>query len=300
MSLNRLGLSTTLSAYVLWGVLPLYWKLLRETSSVEIICHRIVWSLIFTVLCLALSGGVHPLRASLKSTRTWGRFLCTSLLLGCNWLIYVWAINNGYVVESSLGYFINPLLAVALGVVVLGERLRPLQWLALLLALGGVLYLALGVGHPPWIGLSLAVTFAAYSLLRKTALLPPLDGLLLEMAILTPPSLVMLAVLSGRGNVSFFHDGYSVTLLLMGSGIITAVPLLLFIYGARRISMTAMGLLQYIAPTLQFFLGLLLYHEPFPREKWIGFGVIWLALVLYSGEYLFFSLFSKNAVKKES
>jgi chloramphenicol-sensitive protein RarD len=283
---HRLGLATTLTAYLLWGVLPIYWKALDRIPAGEIICHRIIWSLVFTAALLPLLGDSRNLLAHLRQGKILACFLTTSLLLGTNWLLYVWAVNNGHIIESSLGYFINPLVAVLLGVVVLKERLRPVQWTALAIAFSGVLYLALSLGHPPWIGLALAGTFAFYSLLRKVSQLPSLEGLFLEMAILAVPSLVALLVYTSRQTSHFVSGGSAITLLLVGSGVITALPLLLFIFGARRISMSAVGLLQYVAPTLQFLVGLLLFKEPFPPEKAIGFGLIWAALLLYSVDQL--------------
>lgn len=281
------GLVSTFSAYFLWGILPLYWKAISIVPAQEIICHRILWSLLVTFLLLSCTGRWRRLLPSLHRPKILIRLTLTSALLGTNWLIYVWSVNAGYVIESSLGYFINPLLAVLLGVVFLKERLRIGQWAALLVALSGVLYLTVSYGHLPWIGLSLAMTFALYSLLRKTASLDSLEGLFLEMALLSIPCMVALAAFARQGTSHFLTLGPTTTLLLAGTGLITSLPLLLFVFGAQRITMTLVGLLQYIAPTLQFLIGLLIYNESFPLERGIGFSIIWAALILYSGETLY-------------
>lgn len=281
------GFASTFCAYAMWGILPLYWKAINVVPPYEIICHRILWSLMVTSLLLTCLGRWKTLLTSFRKRGTITRLFLTSALLSGNWLIYVWSINAGYVVESSLGYFINPLLAVLMGVIFLKERLRTGQWASLFVALCGVLYLTFSYGELPWIALSLAITFALYSLLRKTAPLDALEGLFLEMGLLSLPSLMALMYLVQQDNNHFIAHGLTTTLLLAGTGVITSLPLLLFVFGAQRISMTAVGLLQYIAPTLQFLIGLLIYHEPFPLERGIGFSLIWLALILYSSEAVY-------------
>lgn len=281
------GFASTFSAYAMWGILPLYWKAISVVPPYEIICHRILWSLLVTSLLITCLGRWRILLISLKKRGTFTRLLLTSALLSGNWLIYVWSINAGYVVESSLGYFINPLLAVLMGVFFLKERLRPGQWASLLVALSGVLYLTFSYGELPWIALSLAITFALYSLLRKTAPLDALEGLFLEMSLLSLPSLLAVLFLFQQDNSHFLANGVTTSLLLAGTGVITSLPLLLFVFGAQRITMTAVGLLQYIAPSLQFLIGLLIYQEPFPMDRCIGFSLIWLALILYSSETVY-------------
>lgn len=281
------GFSSTLCAYTMWGILPLYWKALSAVPSHEIICHRILWSLLVTSLLLTGMNRWKALLVSLRNLKTLVRLSLTSALLATNWLIYVWSINAGYVVESSLGYFINPLLAVLLGVIFLKERLRTGQWVSVAVALSGVVYLTISYGRLPWIALSLALTFALYSLLRKTAPFDALEGLLGEMALLSLPSLLFLMSVVQQDNSHFLNQGTSTTLLLVGTGAITSIPLLLFVFGAQRLTMTSVGLLQYIAPTLQLLIGLLIYHEPFPLERCIGFSLIWLALILYSVESIY-------------
>ncbi len=287
---SRIGLAAVLAAYAMWGVFPLYWKALQVIVSWEIICHRIVWSLLFTLLLMVIQGRHHTLLKTLSNRKTLITVIGTASLLGCNWLVYIWAVNNGNIVESSLGYFINPLIAVMFGVIFLKEKLRPGQWLALTVALSGVLYLTFSYGKFPWIGLTLAITFALYGLLRKTADLHPLDGLFCEIALLSIPAAITLIYLTSHGQSGFTAHGIGTTLLLIGTGVITSVPLLLFVFGARRIPLSVVGLMQYLAPTIQFLIGLLIFHEPFPTAKMIGFAIIWLALLLFSIESIFFNI----------
>jgi chloramphenicol-sensitive protein RarD len=293
---DPVGLAAALAAYSMWGVLPLYWKSLEVIPSWEIICHRIIWSLILTFVLLAATRRLKPLAAALASKRTLLTTTVTSLLLGTNWLVYIWAVNNGNIVESSLGYFINPLIAVLFGVLFLKERLRPGQWMALGVALLGVLYLTFSYGSFPWIGLTLAVTFALYSLLRKTAALHSLEGLFCDIAILSLPAALVLGTLATTGDSGFTANGTAVTLLLIGTGAVTSFPLLLFVFGAQRVTMTALGLMQYLAPTIQFLIGLLVFHEPFPAARMVGFVIIWTALALYTAEGIYVSLHRRPKV----
>ncbi|WP_267928604.1 EamA family transporter RarD [Desulfolithobacter dissulfuricans] len=281
---QRAGLAAAVGASLLWGCLPVYWKALSRVPALEIICHRIIWSMVFTLAILAAQGRLRQLWRELTIPVTRLTFLATSLLVAVNWLTYIWAVNNDYIVEASLGYFINPLVSALLGVVVLKERLRPGQWLALALAASGVGYLALSHGRIPWIALVLAGTFSLYSLLRKTARLPSLEGLFCETCLLSLPAAALLLLTNSRGTASFAMADPTTMILLICSGIATSAPLLLFVYGAQRIHLTALGLLQYLAPTLQLLLGIFLYHEPFPREKGIGFVLVWTALGLYTLE----------------
>jgi len=287
---RRVGLAAALSAYGMWGVFPLYWKALQVIPSWEIICHRIIWSVLLTLALLLLQGRHRDLLGALANRRTLLTTLATSTLLGSNWLVYIWAVNNGNIVESSLGYFINPLIAVLFGVVFLQEKLRPGQWVALAVALTGVLYLTFSYGKFPWIGLTLAITFALYSLLRKTASLHSLEGLFCEAMLLSIPAGLTLAYLARHGESGFLIHGPSITFLLIGTGVITSVPLLLFVFAAQRISMTTIGLMQYLAPSIQFLIGLLVFHEPFPATKLIGFAIIWTALIIFTMEGLVVNL----------
>lgn len=276
------GLLYAFIAYLSWGLLPIYWKSLRDLPALEIMGHRIIWSLLFVTVVLTLRrqwGWVRKL-----DRRTMLTFLAISLLISVNWFTYIWAVNAGFVVETSLGYFINPLVNVLLGAIFLGERLRKLQWGAVTLAALGVLYLTISYGSLPWIALSLAFTFGFYGLLKKTASINSLEGLTLEMALLLPIALGYLAWIGSENNAAFPEVGLLTQGLMVGSGVITAIPLLCFAAAARRITMTALGLMQYLAPSMQFCLGVFLYHEPFSSAQLAGFGLIWLALLLYSLE----------------
>lgn len=280
------GVIYAATAYILWGLFPLYWKALANVPATQILAHRIVWSLVFVGLILTIRHNWAWFKGAVKRPRVLITFAFSGTLLALNWFTYIWGVNAGFIVETSLGYFINPLINVLLGYVILKERLRSTQWLALVIALAGVLYLTFNYGSFPWIALTLAFSFGTYGLLRKTAPLNSAEGLFLETAILFLPafSFLVLKELQGVGAVGNYD--LTTNLLLIGAGVITSVPLLLFAAGARRITLTTLGLLQYIAPTLQFLIGVLIYHEPFGQGRMIGFSLIWLALILYSAESL--------------
>ena len=271
-------------AYTAWGVFPLYWKALKTVPAGEILSHRMAWSFISLLLILALMRRWAWIKPVLRQPKVLFTFLLTAMLLSVNWLTYIWAVNAGFIVESALGYFINPLVNVLLGMVFLRERLRPLQALAVLVAAGGVLYLTFSYGALPWIALTLAFTFGAYGLLRKTAVLNSLEGLSLESAWMFLPALAYLVVQEMNGTAAFAHSGWQISMLLMGAGFITTIPLLLFAAAARRVTLITLGILQYIAPTLQFLIGVFVYDEPFTHAQLIGFGLIWLALLIYTGD----------------
>lgn len=272
-------------AYIIWGLLPLYWRALHGVPALEILAHRIVWALVIALALVGLRrGGWAWLRAALASPRTLATFSLSAVLLTINWGVYIWAVNAGHVVETSLGYFINPLLNVLLGVLFLRERLRLGQGIAVAVALCGVLYLTLQLGAPPWIALCLAGSFGLYGLLRKTAALGSLEGMTIETLLLAAPALVYLIWLELGGSGVFLRGGAATSLLLVGAGAATATPLLLFAAGARRLTLTTMGILQYIAPTLQFTLGVTLFGEPLTAQRLIGFGLVWAALAIYSIE----------------
>jgi chloramphenicol-sensitive protein RarD len=273
-------------AYAMWGLFPVYFKALQEIPANEILVHRMLWSLAFVLLVLAWRRQWSWLGGVLRQPRVLAGFTASALLLSANWFTYIWAVNSGHVLESSLGYFINPLLNVLLGFVVLKERLRPGQWLAVALAACGVAWLTWQGGRLPWIALLLAATFGMYGLLRKTAALGPLEGLALETLLLFPLALAYLVYLILTGQHHVRAASASAQWLLAAAGPLTAVPLLLFAAGARRISMSLLGLLQYIGPTLQLMLGLWLYHEPFDQARLLGFALIWSALAVYSVEGL--------------
>lgn len=279
------GVLSAALAYAMWGLLPLYFHLLAAVAPLEIVLHRALWSLAFVLVVLAVLRRWAWLRDIARRPRTLGTFALSALLLSANWLVYVWAVNNGRVVESSLGYFITPLVNVLLGYFVLRERPRPLQWWALAIAAAGVLWLTVATGALPWVGLVLAATFGIYGLMRKTAPLGALEGLALETMLLAPLAAGLLAwrTLHGAGTTGV---DASMSALLALSGPLTALPLLLFASGARRIPLTTLGVLQYIGPTIQFALGVWLFHEPFGGPRLFGFILIWIALLLYSGESL--------------
>jgi len=277
------GVIYAAAAYVLWGFFPIYFKALSGVPAFQIMTHRVVWCFwVVAILLLALRE-----LAALKATitkRTLLIYLGAGVLLAINWVVYVWGVNAGYVLETSLGYFINPLVSVSLGVIFLHERLRPLQWLPVGLAAAGVIYLTISYGTLPWVALVLAFSFGFYGLVKKVAPLGSLHGLALETATILLPSLAFLLVEEMRGVGAFGHASVGTTVLLALTGVVTAVPLLLFSSGARLVPLSTLGLLQYIAPTLQFFIGVFLYNEPFTRERLIGFGIIWLALLIFSTE----------------
>ncbi len=283
VSLRKQGIWLAVGAYALWGVLPVYWKAVQTVPALEILAHRIVWSLVFLAGLLSLQGGWTELRRAL-TPRTAGVYARAAALLSVNWLTYIWAVNAGRIVETSLGYFINPLVTVILGVLVLRERLRRLQALCVALAALGVGYLTWHHGELPWVALVLAGSFAWYGLLKKTAPLPTVHGLTLETALLALPALGVLLWREALGRAAFGHAGPGVTLLLGFTGVVTALPLLLFAAGARRVSLATLGLLQYLAPTGQLLLGVWVYNEPFGRARAVGFGLIWLALLAYTIE----------------
>lgn len=288
------GLLSAALAYVIWGLFPLYFHQLRDVNALEVVLHRSLWSLLFMLALLALKHRWQALTQALRQPRTLAVFAASALLLSGNWLIYVWAVHSHRVIEASLGYFINPLFNVLLGVLVLHERPRPVQWLALGLAALGVIGMAWVSGAAPWVSLALALTFGLYGLLKKLAPLGAQDGLALETLILAPLVIPALAWFASHGGDTA-HAAPTTWLWLLAAGPLTAVPLLLFAYGAQRITLSTLGLLQYLGPTLQFAIGLWVFHEPMQPERLAGFGVIWLALLLYSGESLWWASKRANA-----
>lgn len=282
----QIGLLYAATAYVLWGLFPLYFKLLQSVPPSEILMHRMLWSLVFLGSVLAMRRQWAWIGAVARRPRVLAGFAASALLLAGNWFLYIWSINHDRIIDASLGYFITPLVNVLLGSLLLGERLRRLQWTAVGLAALGVLWLAWQSGHPPWIGLALAGTFGTYGLLRKTATLGPLEGLSLETLLLFPLSMGYLLWLTYAGQNTFAAAPQTTRWLLAAAGPITAIPLLLFAAGARRIPLTTLGLLQYIGPTIQLLLGVLLYHETFAGARLAGFAVVWSALIVYSADGL--------------
>jgi chloramphenicol-sensitive protein RarD len=281
---SRNGILAALGAYTIWGLLPIYWKAIQHVPPLQILAHRMVWSLVFALLLLAFTGRWQWLQRLRQRPALVLPFVVSAILLSVNWFVYIWSVNSGHIVDASLGYFINPLVSVLLGMVFLGERLRPGQWFAIALAAAGVAYLTWNFGQLPWIALTLAFTFGIYGLIRKTAPLGSLEGFSVEAAVMFLPALLFLFYQEANGTAAFGHDGLATTLLLALAGVATAVPLLLFAYGAQRVPLTTLGILQYVAPTLQFLLGVFLYHESFTAARLVGFSLIWTSLALYWAE----------------
>ena len=270
------------AAYSLWGLLTLYWRLFPHVPAIQVLSHRIVWS--FVVLTVLVEASWRQRRAVLHSI-TPGvvvLYAVAAVLIGANWFLYVFSVNNGFIVESSLGYFMTPLVNVLMGVAVFRERLRAMQWLAVAFAFGGMLWLTLAYGTLPWIGLALAASFGSYGLVKKKATLPSLEGLTVETAVLVLPAILYLAALNRNGDGAYLHSGTATDFLLAAGGIVTVVPLLLFATAVRRVPLSVIGILQYIAPTIQFLLGVYAFHEPFTRSQLTGFGLVWLGLVVFT------------------
>lgn len=280
---HRNGLLAATLAFVMWGLFPLYWHLLAEVPSSQIIAHRIVWSAVLLIGGLAIARGWGWLREVWLTPRRFWLLGLSSLLISANWSLYIWAVNAGHVIETSLGYFINPLLSVVLGVVVLGERLGKLQWVAVGLAALGVAWLTWQSGRPPWIAIGLSITFGLYGLLRKLVAVEAVTGLGVESLFMVLPALVyVLWAESGHGGGFISGWGWGNDVLLVLAGVVSAVPLIAFAYGVRRIPLSVVGLLQYIGPTLQFLVGVLILREPFNANQLVGFCLIWSGLVVFA------------------
>jgi chloramphenicol-sensitive protein RarD len=284
---DRRGMWVAVGAYVLWGVMPLYWHLLKAVPSLQIVLHRIAWSALFVGAYLLWRDGRGWLRRTLAGPRLGWMLALSGVLIAFNWGLYIWAVNAGHVVETALGYFINPLLNVLIGVLFLRERLRPLQWLSVAVAAAGVLWLAVRYGQVPWIALALAASFGLYGVVRKLAHVDAVAGLGVESAYLFLPAIALLAWTEAHGDGGFGAGyGAAASALLVLGGIVTALPLVGFAYAVRRIPLATVGLLQYIAPTLQFLIGVLVFREPFDRERLVGFACIWLALAIFAADGL--------------
>lgn len=281
------GMFYAIASYVLWGMFPIYFKALEaEIPPVDIVMHRVLWSFLFLVIVLTVRKQWAWVAPMLRQPRVIGGFMASALLLTANWTTYIWAVNNNHIVEASLGYFINPMVSVALGFIFLRERLRPVQWLSIAIAAAAVLWLTWQTGHPPWIALTLAVTFGSYGLLRKTASLGALPGLALETALVLPLALAFLVYTTVQDQNTFVSASTSTKWLLVAAGPITSIPLLMFAAGARRLPLSLIGVLQYITPSLQLLLGVWLYNEQLDGARLVGFIAIWCALILYSVEGL--------------
>ena len=281
---DRRGLVLGASAFGLWGLFPLYWPLLEPAAATEILAHRVIWALVVSAVLLGVSRRSGALRTMWADRRVRWVMTGAGAVIAVNWFTYIWGVNNGHVVETSLGYYINPLVTVLLGVVVLGEHLRRWQWVALSIAFVAVLMLSAELGRPPWISLVLAFSFGTYGLLKKQAAVGPVEGLTYEGLVLAPIAFGYLVRLSVVGQASAWSHGVDHVGLLMTTGVVTALPLLCFAGAANRISLTSLGLLQYIAPTLQFLVGVLIFDEPMTFARWIGFCLVWLALTIFTVE----------------
>lgn len=276
----RQGLLAAAVAYLIWGLFPIYWKLLQTIEPLQIMAHRIVWCLLFVALWLGVRQGWSWLRE--LSPRLLALLSTSALLISVNWLIYIWAVNSGHIVETSLGYFINPLVSVLMGVLILRERLTPGQWLSVAIAACGVVWLTVQAGRLPWIAMVLALSFGGYGLVRKLAVVPSVQGLAVESGLLFIPALGYLLWAEANGSGAFSHVDLRTDALLVFAGLITALPLILFAIGARSVPLSTIGILQYLAPTLQLSVGVLLFNEPFSHEQALGFGCIWFALGIYA------------------
>jgi chloramphenicol-sensitive protein RarD len=280
------GLAAAAGAFAIWGLLPLYLRLLDAVPSLQIVAHRVAWACLFVLVWMAFSGELRGLREVLARRGLLLRLAAAALLISANWLAYVWGVSNERVVETSLGYFINPLVNVVLGVAVLSERLNRAQWIAVGLAAAGVVYLTVSAGHLPWIALTLAFSFGLYGLIRKTAQVDALPGLAIETALLAPLAAGYLVWCAIHGSGAMGSQGIVTDSLLVASGAVTAIPLFLFAFGARLLPYSTVGLLQYIGPSLQLACALLVFGEPFGRERAVGFALIWSALLVYAGDGL--------------
>jgi chloramphenicol-sensitive protein RarD len=279
---RRTGVLSGLSAYALWGLFPLYFPLLEPASGVEIVAHRVVWSLVFIALLLTVKRGWATVRPVVTDRRTMLVLAAAAVLIAGNWLVFVYGVNSGHVVETSLGYFINPLVSVLLGVVFFAERLRPLQWTAVAIAALAVGVLTVNYGRPPWIALSLAATFGLYGLMKKLVRVPAAPGLFVETALVAVPAAVLLGVLHAQGHGTFGNAGAGNAVLLVTSGVATAVPLLLFAAATRRIPLSTVGLLQYLTPLMQLSVGVFVDGEPMPPARLAGFAIVWVALAVFT------------------
>ena len=276
----RRGLIYGASAYLLWGLFPLYWPLLEPAGTIEILAQRMAWSLVVVAIILRATGGYGGVRAVLADTRKRTLLFAAALAVTVHWGTYIWGVNTHHVVETSLGYFINPLFTILLGVFVLGERLRPMQWAAVGIGAAAVIVIAVDYGRPPWIALTLATSFGLYGFFKKQAAVGAVDSMAVETSAMFVPAVIALAVIGGQGHLTFGRHGVGNALLLAGTGVVTIVPLLFFAAGTRRLPLSALGLLQYLAPVLQFAVGVGIRHESTPAAELVGFAMVWIALVV--------------------
>ena len=274
----KVGLVLGVGAYLSWGLFPLYWPLLEPANSIEIVAHRAVWTYVFCVALLLYTGKLRSTFALIKDRRIALRLLASTVLISVNWLVYIWGVNHGHVVECALGYYINPLIIIAFGVILLKEKMRKLQWIAVGIASIGVLVLAIDYGRPPWIAIALATSWGGYGLIKKKLGLGALEGLTIETMLSLAPYSVYLIWLAHKGTGQFGHH-LGLTILLILAGVVTAIPLLMFNGSANRLNFTVIGLLQYITPTVQFLIGVVIRHEVMTTGRWVGFFIVWVALI---------------------
>jgi chloramphenicol-sensitive protein RarD len=275
------GLLYALGAYIAWGLFPIYWKWLHQVDAVQLIGHRISWSFIILIIFIIITRQFSALKKAALNRRVLIIYLIASFLIAINWLVYVWAVNSNFILETSLGYFINPLISVLLGVIILREKLRIFQWVPVILAASGVIFLTVAYGRLPWIALTLAFSFGTYGLVKKISPLGSLFGLTIETGLMFIPAMIYLFYIDHNGTGVFLHQDQNTNILLIGAGVVTTIPLLMFASAAQRIPLSMVGIMQYIAPTIQFFLGVLLYKEPFDKIHFIGFGIVWVALLVF-------------------
>ncbi|MEW1826103.1 EamA family transporter RarD [Streptomyces sp. NPDC088196] len=283
---HHTGLLNGFAAYGMWGLVPLFWPLLKPAGAAEILAHRMVWSLAFVAVALLVVRRWAWAGELLRQPRKLALVTIAAAFITVNWGVYIWAVNSGHVVEASLGYFINPLVTIAMGVLLLKERLRPAQWAAVAVGLAAVIVLTVGYGRPPWISLTLAFSFATYGLVKKKVNLGGIESLAAETAIQFLPALAYLLWLNSQGTATFTQEGPAHATLLASTGIVTALPLVCFGAAAIRVPLSTLGLLQYLAPVFQFLLGILYFHESMPPARWAGFALVWLALVLLTWDAL--------------
>jgi chloramphenicol-sensitive protein RarD len=281
------ALLAAIAAFTTWGLIPGYWKLLKAVPASEILANRFVWTFVFLSGLLSWQGRWPEVRTNFKSRRAVVYCIASGLAVATNWFLFIWAVNMGRVIETSLGYFMTPLMNVLFGALFFRERLSRLQFISVSIALAAVLYLTFGYGHFPWVALSICTSFGFYGLLRKKSGTAAIPGLFFETTLLVPAAIVYLIFLQANGEMTFGHMGWRLSILLMTTGVVTAIPLLWFGYATRHLRLTTLGFLQYLSPTGTFFLGVFLYHEPFTRGHLITFGLIWIALVIFSAEALF-------------
>ena len=286
MDERRRGTLFGAAAYACWGLFPLYWSHLAPAGPVEVLAHRVVWSLVVVVALVAVTRRAAAVRAVVEDRSRLRKLALAAVLIAVNWVTYIYGVTSGHVLETSLGYFANPIITVLLGVLVLGERLRPLQWTAIGAAVLAVVVLSVQGGHPPWIALILAFSFGSYGLLKKTAAVGAIEGLAVETAVLAPLALVFLVVLEATGRGTALNHGPAHLGWLVGAGVVTAIPLLLFGAAAPRVPLATLGVLQYLTPTMQFVIGITVFGEPLPLLRLVGFVIVWVGLALFTVDLL--------------